>query len=208
MNTQKRKRTRRLTVLVSVSAAVSLAAAGWAVAAPGALGVPTVGYRLAAQLTVAQEVPAVTAPAAAKGHFDALLVRTGPGRTTGVGSLPSGCKFVKPLRSGLPYRVVCAGGLVVTLPTTTGVHWMLAWRLTFSSLSGPAMAAHIHLGATGHAGPVAIALCGPCTSTVKGVSPVTPAQATTLLHGGDYVNVHTTKNTNGEIRGQIQRTTH
>ena len=32
---------------------------------------------------------------------------------------------------------------------------------------------------------------------------VTPTQATALLHAGSYVNVHTTKNTNGEIRGQI-----
>jgi hypothetical protein len=208
MKTQTSKRTRRLSVLVSLSAAVSLAAAGWAVAAPGALGVPAVGYRLAAQLTVAQEVPAATAPAAAKGHFDAVLVRTGPGRTTGVGSLPPGCKFVKPLRSGLPYRVVCSGGVVVTLPRTTGAHWMLAWKLTFSGLSGPATAAHIHLGIVGHAGDVAIPLCGPCSASNRGSAVVTPAQATALLHGATYANVHTTKNANGEIRGQIVRTVH
>jgi hypothetical protein len=208
MKTQNRKRTRRLSVLVSLSAAVSLAAAGLAVAATSVPGVATVGYRLAAQLTVAQEVPAATAPASAKGHFDALLVRAGPARTTGVGSLPSGCKFVKPLRSGLPYRVVCAGGVVVTLPRTTGVHWMLAWRLTFSGLSGPATAAHIHLGIQGQAGAVAITLCGPCSSTSRGSDTVTQAQATALLHGSTYVNVHTTKNGNGEIRGQIERTTH
>ena len=71
MNTQiRRKKARRLSLLATVSAAVSLAASGWAVAAPGALGAPAVGYRLAAQLTVAQEVPAATAPAAAKGDFD------------------------------------------------------------------------------------------------------------------------------------------
>ena len=208
MNTQIKKRTRRLSLLASASAAVSLAVAGWALAAPGALGAPAVGYRLAAQLTVAQEVPAATTPAAARGYFDGLLVRTGPARTTGVGSLPSGCKFVKPLRSGLPYRVVCPSGLVVTLPKTTGIHWMLAWRLTFSGLSGPATAAHVHLGIRGQAGAVAIPLCGPCSSSSKGSATVTPAQATALLRSGTYANIHTTKNANGEIRGQIERTTH
>ena len=38
----------------------------------------------------------------------------------------------------------------------------LAWRLTFGRLSGPASAAHIHLGKPGRAGPVALALCSPC----------------------------------------------
>ena len=203
MTTHLSKRTRRLSVLVSLSAAVSLAAVGLAVAAPNALGVPTVGSRLVAQLTVAQEVSAVTAPAAANGRFDALLVRTGPGRTAGVRSLPSGCTFKKPPRSGLPDRILCAGGLVVTLPRAAGVHWMLAWKLTFSGLSGPATAAHIHLGIRGHAGPVAIPLCGPCSSPNRGSAIVTPTQATALLHAGGYVNVHTTKNTTGEIRGQI-----
>src|SRR5579872_3825077 len=108
MKTQTRERTRRLSVLVTVSAVVSLAAAGWAVAAPGALGVPAVGYRLAAQLTAAQEAPASTGAASAKGRFDGLLVRTGPGQAAKVGPLPAGCKVVNPpYRSGLPARIVC-----------------------------------------------------------------------------------------------------
>ena len=192
----------RLSMLVPLGAALALVATGLGVAATSAR-VPAAGVRLAAQLTVAQEVPAVTAPAAAKGHFDAFLVRTGPGRTAGVRSLPSGCTFKRPPRSGLPDRILCPGGLVVTLPRAAGVRWMLAWRLTFSGLSGPATAAHVHLGIQGHAGAVAIPLCGPCSSPNRGVASVTPAQATALLHAGSYVNVHSAQNPGGEIRGQI-----
>ena len=36
-----------------------------------------------------------------------------------------------------------------------------AWRLTFHGLTGKAIAAHIHMGKAGKAGPIAVALCGP-----------------------------------------------
>src|SRR5437870_1753657 len=38
----------------------------------------------------------------------------------------------------------------------------LTWRLTFSRLTGKALAAHIHLGKPGAAGPIVVPLCGPC----------------------------------------------
>ena len=81
----------------------------------------------------------------------------------------------------------------------------LSWKLTFSKLSGKANAAHIHLGARGKAGDVALALCGPCKSGVSGKATLTASQKKSLLAGGTYVNVHTAKNPNGEIRGQIVR---
>jgi CHRD domain len=80
----------------------------------------------------------------------------------------------------------------------------IAWRLTFSHLTGPAAAAHIHLGKPGKAGPVAAALCGPCKSGQKGTAFVTQAQWTAIEKGGGYVNVHTAKNADGEIRGQVK----
>ena len=39
----------------------------------------------------------------------------------------------------------------------------LTWKLTFAKLTGPATAAHIHLGGMGKAGNVVVAICGPCT---------------------------------------------
>jgi hypothetical protein len=79
----------------------------------------------------------------------------------------------------------------------------LRWKLTFKNLTGPASAAHIHLGKRGVAGAVAVPLCGPCTSGAHGKTRVTASLARTLKRGKAYVNVHTTKNAEGEIRGQI-----
>lgn len=80
----------------------------------------------------------------------------------------------------------------------------VTWKLTFSHLSGKAIAAHIHLGKPGKAGPVALALCGPCRSGQRGSGMLTHAQFAKLEAGGAYVNVHTAKNAGGEIRGQIK----
>jgi len=79
----------------------------------------------------------------------------------------------------------------------------LTWKLTFEHLSGSAVAAPIHSGAKRKAGPVIVPLCGPCKSGQSGSAKVSAAVAKALQGGGTYVNVHTSKNPNGEIRGQI-----
>jgi hypothetical protein len=81
----------------------------------------------------------------------------------------------------------------------------LAWKLTFRGLTGRANAAHIHLAKPGVAGPVAVALCGPCRSGVRGTANLKARTVTRLLAGGAYVNVHTAKNPAGEIRGQVRK---
>lgn len=80
----------------------------------------------------------------------------------------------------------------------------LTWRLTFAKLSGAAGAAHIHAGKVGKAGPVMVALCGPCRSGQRGTATLTHAQFAKIEAGATYVNVHTTKNAGGEIRGQVK----
>jgi hypothetical protein len=82
----------------------------------------------------------------------------------------------------------------------------LTWKLTFSHLSGGAIAAHIHIGKPGKAGPVALALCGPCHSGQKGKGMLTHAQVAKIEAGSAYINVHTQKNPGGEIRGQVKVT--
>jgi len=79
----------------------------------------------------------------------------------------------------------------------------LTWKLTFKSLTGSASAAHIHLGKRGVAGPVAVSLCGPCKSPAHGTAKLTERIVVAIEHHLGYVNVHTLKNKNGEIRGQI-----
>jgi hypothetical protein len=79
----------------------------------------------------------------------------------------------------------------------------LTWRLTFSGLTGKALAAHVHTGRPGVSGPVAVPLCGPCVSGAHGTKKVTATVRSALLTGRAYVNVHTAKNAAGEIRGQV-----
>jgi hypothetical protein len=81
----------------------------------------------------------------------------------------------------------------------------LTWKLTWGTLSGPANAAHIHLGKAGKAGNVVVPLCAgaTCKSGVHGTVTLKAAVLKALKAGGTYVNIHTAKNAAGEIRGQI-----
>jgi hypothetical protein len=79
----------------------------------------------------------------------------------------------------------------------------VTWRLTFSRLTGRAVAAHIHSGARGRSGPVIVPLCAPCRSGVRGTASVNESVLNALEAGRAYVNVHTRRNPAGEIRGQI-----
>jgi hypothetical protein len=106
-----------------------------------------------------------------------------------------------PAPTGVPANAV---GLFTAKSVEQSDKTKITWRLTFSHLTGAAAAAHIHLGKVGKAGPVATALCGPCKSGQKGTVVVTKAQWNTIEKGGAYVNVHTAKNPNGEIRGQVK----
>jgi hypothetical protein len=85
--------------------------------------------------------------------------------------------------------------------TLSGTH--LAWKLTFTKLTGPATAAHIHLGGMGKAGNVVVPLCTPCKGSMKGTATISASLLKTIKKHGTYVNVHTAKNPNGEIRGQL-----
>lgn len=94
------------------------------------------------------------------------------------------------------------GAFTMTI-TKKGSSAVLAWRLTFSRLTGKAVAAHIHSGARGKAGPVIVALCAPCKSGARGTATVDASVVSVLEAGRGYVNVHTRKNPAGEIRGQL-----
>jgi hypothetical protein len=79
----------------------------------------------------------------------------------------------------------------------------LKFTLKFSHLTGPASAAHIHMGAKGVSGPVIVPLCGPCKTTVTGTIAVNASVLSAIKKGKAYVNVHTAKYPAGEIRGQL-----
>ena len=95
-------------------------------------------------------------------------------------------------------NMAATGKLVGTLSGKT-----LSWKLTFSHLTGAATAAHSHIGARGKAGNVLASLCTPCKSGAHGTVKLSAMARRQLATHKLYVNVHTAKNPNGEIRGQL-----
>jgi hypothetical protein len=111
------------------------------------------------------------------------------------------------------------GTAVVTVfgPATTkspgdSVHVII----NFSGLSGAAQMAHIHVGTGTVAGPVRVNLCGVAPLPACTVSPIDVRAGavigitfdslySALKSGGAYVNIHTTTNAGGEIRGVINK---
>ena len=94
-----------------------------------------------------------------------------------------------------------SGTLTATYDTATK---KLSWKGSYSGLTGPATAAHFHLGDPGKNGGVAVPIT-PATSPLDGSATLTDAQAAELLAGKWYVNVHTEANKGGEIRGQVTK---
>ena len=82
----------------------------------------------------------------------------------------------------------------------------ISWSVTYSGLLGTLTASHIHSAPIGTNGPVIIALnpvSGTTSGSYSGSAPVTPAQASDLLAGLDYINIHSNLYPGGEIRGQL-----
>jgi CHRD domain len=81
------------------------------------------------------------------------------------------------------------------------------WKLVYARLSGPATAAHVHVGKRGVRGPVVLYLCGErarrCKSGLHGTAVVRPTTVESLEAGTAYVDLHTRRSRAGEIRGQI-----
>jgi hypothetical protein len=100
-------------------------------------------------------------------------------------------------------KVRRARGTFTATVTKSGSSAVIAWRLTFSRLTGKSIAAHIHSGRRGVPGPVIVPLCAPCKSGASGRATVNASVLSALESGRAYVNVHTRKNAAGEIRGQL-----
>jgi hypothetical protein len=101
--------------------------------------------------------------------------------------------------------VTGAGKGTATLSLDTATK-MLTWTVTYSGLSGPATAAHIHgPAALGANAGVLVPFTGDLANPIKGSATLTDAQISDLETGKWYVNVHTAANKSGEIRGQLVR---
>jgi len=80
----------------------------------------------------------------------------------------------------------------------------VSWNVTYTGLSGPPTAAHIHCGAApGANAGVAVNFGTTLASPITGSGTMTDAQFADLQAGKCYVNIHTEANKGGEIRGQL-----
>ena len=80
----------------------------------------------------------------------------------------------------------------------------LTYEVTYSGLSGPATAAHIHGPAEPGANAGVLIPFSNAASPIKGTATLTPQQEADLKAGKEYVNIHTAQNPGGEIRGQLK----
>ena len=79
----------------------------------------------------------------------------------------------------------------------------LNWNLASANLTGPATVAEVHLGLPGRTGEAVIPLCKACPATAKGTANMPASALPPVLNGRTYVLVETTKNPDGELRGQL-----
>lgn len=81
---------------------------------------------------------------------------------------------------------------------------MLTWSITYEGLSGEATAAHFHGPAmVGENAKPVVPIVAPLASPIAGDATLTDAQVADLEAGKWYLNVHTAKYPDGEIRGQV-----
>jgi len=97
-----------------------------------------------------------------------------------------------------PVATAATGVACLVLDQTAGT---LTFNITYAGLGSPEIAAHIHQGAVGTPGGVIFGLPG--ANPKLGMLLVSPAQATLILSGNTYINIHTSVFGGGEIRGQI-----
>jgi hypothetical protein len=165
------------------------------------------------QLTGQEEVPPVTTDAT--GTFTLEFVVGGSGTDTtaaGTGTTTGGDTTSSEPGDGTTTTASGAGGALGGMA--------LQWTLEVEGMMD-VTAAHIHLGARGQNGNVLVPLfTGPTKegefsgvlaegtltlADLPAVEGMTPDQILAVIQsGGTYVNVHTTQNPNGEIRGQIE----
>lgn len=109
---------------------------------------------------------------------------------------------LKPSEEVPPVTAKGSGMLEANYDTTSK---KLAWKGSYSGLTGAATAAHFHGPAeAGKNAGVAVPAPAP-KSPFEGSATLTDAQAADLMGGKWYFNLHTAANPGGEIRGQMTK---
>ena len=81
----------------------------------------------------------------------------------------------------------------------------LAWKGSYSGLTGPATAAHFHGPAPEGKNAGVMVPINPNGPSFEGSATLNDAQGKALMDGDMYVNVHPADNKGGELRGQLKK---
>jgi hypothetical protein len=136
------------------------------------------------RLTTICSLAAVALLAAAAAHAETLHFKTG---LRGADEVPANDTTGK-------------GEVRATLDTNTK---LFTYKVTYSGLTGEAMAAHFHGPAAPGVNAPPIITISSLASPIAGSATLTDAQIADLEGGKWYFNVHTMAHKGGEIRGQL-----
>jgi hypothetical protein len=137
---------------------------------------------------------AVLAGAALTGFF--LLTAPSFAQVVRLGTTLSGSQEVPPNQSK------GTGTLTASYDEITK---KLSWSVSYSGLTGTAIAAHFHGPAEpGKNAPIEVPVPHPEKNPIQGTAVLTAPEASDLLSGKMYFNIHTKAHPGGEIRGQIK----
>jgi CHRD domain len=129
---------------------------------------------------------------------------TSGGTTTQQQDLPLTATLIGAAEVPGPGDSDAVGSAAVTLDPTAG---MVCYALHVVNIAAPATAAHIHEGAVGVAGPVAVPLTAPTGGDSAGCVQAEFGLITRIQQNpaGFYVNVHNAAYPDGAARGQLGR---
>ena len=82
---------------------------------------------------------------------------------------------------------------------------LLTWTVTYTDLTGPALGAHFHGPSDAGKNAGIVLPFKSVQSPIQGTATLTENQATDLLAGKWYANIHTAANPGGELRGQMMK---
>jgi len=126
--------------------------------------------------------------------FFAVLASTAAADTTAFTADLKGSSEMPPTESN------AKGKAEVTYDDSTKT---LRWTISYWGLTGSATAAHLH-GPAGEGENAGVMITiSPLPSPMKGAAILTEDQSKALVSGNMYINVHTAKYPDGEIRGQL-----
>src|SRR3981189_1317379 len=82
---------------------------------------------------------------------------------------------------------------------------LLTWTVIYTDLTGPALGAHFHGPSDAGKNAGIVLPFKTVQSPIEGTATLTENQATDLLAGKWYANIHTAANPGGELRGQMMK---